>query len=573
MRRRVVITGMGIWCPLGSEPEEVARRLTRRETGIDPLTLFEPGVLRTGCAAQVRDFDPRERFSARERRWLDRATLLALVVAERALQSAGWPDGAPARERMGLCVGASGAGQFQRVQYTLDGRPLEGRYAAMSHARSVLHLQGQTLAHRFGLRGPQASFCTASAGSALAVLHAFQLLQAGKTDFMLAGGAELLSVASLMAVDALGLTATGPCSAFSGPSGMTFGEGAAFVVLEPYDRAAARGARMFGELLGGAATCDAFDPLAGDPSGQGAYRALKAALQGAGVEPRQVGWIKASGTGLAAQDRAESSALERLFDSKCPPVCSLEPALGHPNGATPVVGLVAALASRGAGFIPPTLNEGAPRPGCGLDYVADGPRPTTGEYLVANTIAFGGLNTALVVGDVRERPAAPAPPTDVSLTGVGLVSPVGVGLEAFAAALRAGHSGVQEVTRFEPGRGRVRRAALVPLDAQPRGGRRPVDRVKHYAARAVGAALESAGLVPGERVGLVVACSRPPVGAQERFFTALPGNERGVAGAGRAVLEMGSFSVLSELSARFKLQGLGAVLTEGVSSGLHALAH
>ena len=573
MRERVVITGMGILCAVGQSPREVLDALKAGAGGLAPIRCFDASSLQMQYAGQIHGFTPSQYFLPHELMTIDRATQLAVAASSQAIAQAK-PAGVAA-ERMGVCIGLSGAGQFQGMVFDFAGAPSLNRRAAFYHARSVPHFQTEILAARLGLRGPHLTFSAASAGSAVAIGAAIDLLRADKADLILAGGAEALTIINAIGMDSLDLGAEGPCSPFHGASGMSFGEGGAFVVLEDYGHAEARGAGIIAELFGHAITSDAYNPLANDPNGQGLYKALRRALTRAEMHPADIRWIKSSGTGHRSQDQAETLAIQQLYSGSPPPVCSLEPYLSHVNGATPVLGLVASLHCNAAGLIPQTLCAGEPRPGCTLDYVIESPRPVAPGNFLCSSVAFGGINAAIVAGPAIKTSRRAPVRDEIGISGIGLLSALGDAGDFFT-ALRQGRSGVRVIDRFDTARCTSRQAALVapfPLPRRLAGLRRP-SWLRRMVMTATTMALQSAGQeqLTGDQVGVVCALSRGAVLAQELFFTNICHTKIGPS-FGRQVLEMGRFLVATELCHVFGWKGYTTTMSEGVSGGLHALIH
>ena len=572
---RIAITGLGLWSPVGREPSEVLSRLIGGESGIGPIRLFDAEGFTMRTAAEVLDFDPGQYFDDRECEELDRATQLAIIAARDAWRSAGFDNAPPPAERTGLSVGVSGAGQFQNTRFTLCRMPVFSRAAGLYSLRNLPHFQTTLVAERLGIAGPAVTFTCASAGSAIAIGYAAALLRSGKCEAIIAGGSEIITIPSAAGMDSLHQCAAGPCSPFSGTPGMTLGEGAAFLVLEPAERAARRGARVLAEIAGWGSRSDAYDAIGTDPSGTGLARSMRAALSSAGVDPGEIGWIKASGTSNREQDMAETLAVREVFDNP-PPVSSLEGYLGHANGAAPVLGIAAALLCRSAGVVPPTLNFGQPRAGCVLDYVPNHPRQMEAGCFLANSIAFGGGSAAIVIGEPRGSNGSRRPIRDtVAITGIGIVSPAGSGINAFRETLQLGGSGVGEIDRWDTSGLRARRAGLI------RGnGRAPVDvarldLLQRYAVEASAQAFTDARFAErpaGERIGVVTGLSRGSAQAHEQFSQAISTSPRSPA-VGKLILRMGRFHVTSTLTHRFGLKGIGATISEGVTAGLHALIH
>jgi 3-oxoacyl-[acyl-carrier-protein] synthase II len=577
MGQGIAVTGLGLSCALGTTRERVLAALREGRSGIAPIRRLDTTGLRTHHGTEVQDPQLAAFGDPAEPHHFDRATQLAIAAAASALAEAGVGSGTVAPDRMGLCFGASGAGQFQDMQFTLDGVPLVSKRAALFHSRNVCSFHAEVLAKRFGVRGPVVAFAAASAGSALAIDHAMRLLRSGRADYILAGGAEGLTATGLIGMDSLDLCAADRCAPFGGRTGMSFGEGAAFLLLERTEQARGRGAVILGELLACAVRSDAYDSLANDPAGRGLTRALRTAIQRSGIKTSDVSWVKASGTGHRGHDQAEALALREVFGEQVPPATSFEPSWGHTNGASPAMGVAGALLCHHEGMIPPTASM-VPCTCNGIDLVQSTPRVVTTPYHVCNSVAFGGLNAVIVGGRTGAHDMPIARRDDVVITGVGVISPVGCTLDSFASALRESRVGVSPVDRFDIQGCRTRNAAFVldPVSAtmgRPGVGRRS-DGVSRYAHAAVSSALRDAGLSDNgteARLGLVVALSRGPVAAQDRFFTRMAKDGGTTPAFGRALLEMASFSVASRLCAAFRARGYSATFHDGVGGGLRAL--
>ena len=285
--------------------------------------------------------------------------------------------------------------------------------------------------------------------------------------------------------------------------------------------------------------------------------------------------MKASGTSNGEQDVAEAFAIRDVFDSP-PPVSSLEPYLGHANGAAPALGLAAALLCRNAGVIAPTLNFKQPRPGCDLDYVPNRARQAGVRSVVANSIAFGGGSASIIISEPRENGGPPTLAAKrVAITGIGIVSPTGCGIEAFREALRCGYTGIGDIDRWDTPGPHASRAGLIRPNGRPPLDVARLERLQRYAVEASAQAFTDAGFaqrLTGERVGVVTGLSRGSAQAQEQFSEAICTIPRSPA-LGKLILRMGRFHVTSTLAHRFGLKGFGATISEGVTAGLHALIH
>lgn len=576
MNARIAVTGIGLFTPAGCTPDEVLENLCLGRSGIRPVESFDAETFVMKNAGEVRAFPAHEHFSAQELVELDRATQMGLLAAENAWNSARLS--AVDSARVGLLTGMSGAGQYQNARYTLSRKMVEGPVAAFFHLRNLPHFQAAKIAQHLQIHGPVLAFTCASAGSAIAIGHAAGLIRAGRIDVAVAGGSEALTVSSALAMDTMQMCASGFCSPFSGSPGMSLGEGAAFLVMERYDHAIERGADIMAELLGYGATSDAYDSIAPDPSGHGIARAMSAAMKRSGIATGEIQWIKASGCSNRDQDLAETAAIKEVFAGcgEFPPVTSLESTLGHANGASGALGLAAAILCRRADTIPATLHFSNPRQGCDLDYVPNVPRRGSVSRFMANSIAFGGTNVALLAGapaGVRETGNNES--ATVAITGLGAVSAVGCGVDALVGALRQKLSGIGALNGFASPGLKVTRAGLVRM---PPGRVRGIavdrtHRLLRFAAAAVAEAVADAGLdnrVAPERIGLLMAMSRGPAAGQEQLYDALCSYPRTPA-IGRTTLKAGRFYVTSTLTHWFKVRGFSATISEGTTAGLHAL--
>jgi 3-oxoacyl-[acyl-carrier-protein] synthase II len=579
MDARIAVTGIGLLTPVGCTPDEVLESLRLGRSGIRPVESFDAQSFVMKNAGEVRGFRAHEHFSPQELVELDRATQMGLVAAQSAWKTSGVRSANSAR--VGLLVGMSGAGQYQNTIYTRTRKMVEGPLAAFFHLRNLPHFQAATIAQQLQIHGPVLAFTCASGGSALAIGHAASLIRTGRIDIAVTGGSEAFIISSAVAMDTMQLCAPECCSPFSGSPGMSLGEGAAFLILERYDHAIARGADILAELLGYAASNDAYDSVASDPSGRGILRAMSAALRRSGVDASKIKWIKASGCSTREQDMAETVAIKEVFadHGEFPPVTSLESSLGHANGASGAIGLAAAILCRRAQLIPATLRFSTPRPGCDLDYVPNLPRRRSVSCFIANSIAFGGGNVTLVAGaPAVARKAGLHERATIAITGLGAVSPLGCGVNPLLEALRQKHSGIGPIDGMNTNGLQVKRAGLVRMPAMMKVqgvSLNRLPRILHFAAAAVAEALADASLVnrvPPERIGLLVALSRGPASGQEQFYEAFCSYPRTPA-IGRSILKMGRFYVTSMLAQCFQIRGYGATISEGSTAGLHALIH
>jgi 3-oxoacyl-[acyl-carrier-protein] synthase II len=394
VRRRIVITGFGAVSPLGVGSDVLIERWTAAESGI------EDGLGR--CA----DFDPRESLSRKELHRSDRFTQLALVAAGEAVARAGWSDGLPyPPERIGCVIGTGVGGieTFTSQQGRLDERGPDA-CSALGIPMMMANAASGAVAMRHGMTGPNWCVSSACAAGAHAIGTAMRLVQSGEVDAMVTGGSE--SAITPMSVAAFARMRATSRVGVSRPfdarrDGFVIGEGAGVLVLEAAEEAASRGAEVLGELLGYAATADAYHLTAPEPTGAGPARAMAMAMQEAGVAPRDVDYVNAHGTSTPLNDRMETDAIKRVFGDEAArlPVSSLKSAIGHLLGASGAVEAVATVLALGRRVAPPTLNWAEPEDGLDLDYVPGEVKPLRADggraVGISNSFGFGGHNAVL----------------------------------------------------------------------------------------------------------------------------------------------------------------------------------
>jgi 3-oxoacyl-[acyl-carrier-protein] synthase II len=405
---RVVITGMGAITPLGLEVDEMWRRLVRGASGVTKIDAFDADGYKARIAATVKGFDGKERFGLKESRRMDRFTQFALAAADQAIADAGLDLDSVNRERIGVYVG-SGIGGIQSLEEqhaTLLARG-PGKVSPLLVPIMISNMAAATISIRHGLHGPTMSPVTACSIGNTAIGEAFHRIQAGRTDIILAGGAEAavtgISLASFANATALSTRNDDPAGA-SRPfdndrDGFVMGEGAGILVLESLSHAKRRGARIHAEIIGYGASSDAYHMVATHPDGDGAYRAMREALEDARILPAEVDVISAHATSTELGDRSETAAIKRLFgaDAYRVPVTANKSMLGHLLGAAGGVEAIALVKSLQEGIIPPTVNLLDPDPLCDLDYVPNAARPANMRIGISNSFGFGGHNAVIVI--------------------------------------------------------------------------------------------------------------------------------------------------------------------------------
>ena len=424
MRRRVVITGMGVVTPLGHSVGELFASQIEGRTAVAPITHFDARTFPTSFASEVKNFDL-AKFVPDAGRFRNCGvnTQYALAAARSALADAGLLEVTGDRSRMGVYLGSGeGKEDFEVLTRSIAAATAPGeRTANIGQAVGLLyrHLNaGQEseqemyvpsghLANEFALDGPFASCQTACAASSQAIGEAVEMIRAGEADVMLAGGSHSmitpLGITGFNRLTALSQRNDSPKTA-SRPfdltrDGFVIGEGAGLIVLEELESAKAHGANILAEVTGYGSTADAYRMTDPHPRGRGAIRAMADALTDAGLAPTDIGYINAHGTSTQANDSAETAGIKAVFGAHAykVPVSSSKSMLGHLIAAAGVVELVITVMALRKGVIPPTINLETPDPECDLDYVPKQAREVRFGHALSNSFGFGGQNIALVV--------------------------------------------------------------------------------------------------------------------------------------------------------------------------------
>ena len=396
MSRDVVITGLGAVTPLGVGAPTLIERWTAGESGI------EDGL------GRCRDFEPTDHLSRREARRADRFTQLALVAAQEAIEDAGWDDSPPYEDRDIGCVIGTGIGGIATIEDEHQILREQGA-AAMSPLcvpQMMPNAAAGAVAMRHGLRGECYGTVSACAAGAQAVGAGMRMVERGDVSACVVGGTEAgVTPLAIAAFEKMGATSkTGISRPFDRRrDGFVIAEGAGVLVLENVEAAAERGATVLGRLTGYGATADAHHVTAPDPDGDGAARAVEAALRDADVEPGAVEYVNAHGTSTPLNDRSETEAIKRVFGERSGsiPVSSLKSSIGHLLGAAGAVEAVATVLALREGVAPPTINYEQPDDGLDLDYVPGESRAIErngrAPVGISNSFGFGGHNVVLCI--------------------------------------------------------------------------------------------------------------------------------------------------------------------------------
>ncbi|HEX16493.1 MAG TPA: beta-ketoacyl-[acyl-carrier-protein] synthase II [Deltaproteobacteria bacterium] len=407
MKRRVVVTGLGMVIPQGVGIDEVWEKICEGVSAVGPITKFDASEFETKIAAEVRDFDPKQFIDPKEARKMDAFIQYAVAAAKIALDDSGLDLEREDLERIGVCVGAGlgGLATLERSYQVLQERGPRRVSPFFIPAIIANEAPGQ-ISIQFKLKGPNLSVVTACATGAHSIGIAFRAIQFGDVDVVMAGGVEAtitpLAVAGFNAMKALSTRNDEPEKA-SRPfdrdrDGFVIGEGGAVMVLEELERAKRRGARIYAELVGYGYNSDAYHLAAPDPEGDGAARCMMLALKDAGLSPDEVDYINAHGTGTELGDIAETVAIKRVFGDRAYkiPVSSTKSMTGHLLGGAGSTEAAFCVLSIRDGVIPPTINYETPDPRCDLDYVPNVARQKEVKVALSNAFGFGGTNAVLI---------------------------------------------------------------------------------------------------------------------------------------------------------------------------------
>lgn len=406
--RRVVVTGMGMVTCLGSGVQTNWEALTAGRSGIGPITLFDTEKFVTKIAGEVRNgFDPSGHVPVKELRRMDRYQQFTLVAAGEAVQDSGLSVPPEDPFRCGAIIG-SGMGGLWTVESCAYTFPEKGPKSChpLLIPKAVINLAPGMLSIRYGFKGVNFGIVNACTSGTSAIGEAYWAIRHGRADVALTGGAEAvitpLSVGSFNALRALSTRNADPEKA-SRPfdknrDGFVIAEGAGILVLETLHHAQNRGAKIYGEIVGYGATGDAFHFVMPDPDAEGAYWAMKMALEDAAVPPAEIGYINAHGTSTELNDKMETVAIKRLFGpaSGSVAISSTKSMTGHLIGAAGAVEAIYSILAMNTGTIPPTINLDDPDPECDLDYTPNKAAKKDFAYAMSNSFAFGGQNASLV---------------------------------------------------------------------------------------------------------------------------------------------------------------------------------
>jgi 3-oxoacyl-[acyl-carrier-protein] synthase II len=404
---RVVVTGMGIITPLGSDLKQYWQALLAGQCGIERISRFDVSDYPTKIAAEVKDFDVTKYLDKKEARRMDLSEQYAVSAAQNAIDDSGLDLSGIDLDRAGVVVGSGigGISTFEK-QHEVLMTSGPGRVSPFFIPMMIIDMCAGMVSLRFGFRGPNYGTVSACASSAHAIADAFRIIQRGDADIMLTGGAESTitpsSLAGFCSARALSERNDEPQRS-SRPfdkdrDGFVMGEGSAMLVLESLEYAQARGAQIYAEIIGVGMTCDAYHITAPLPDGAGARKAMAIAIKDAGLVPDDIEYINSHGTATNLGDIAETKAIKAVFGDRAYkiPINSTKSMVGHLLGTAGAAELITSIQSLLAEKLHPTINLDSPDPECDLDYVPNQARDAKFDIFISNSFGFGGHNVSIV---------------------------------------------------------------------------------------------------------------------------------------------------------------------------------
>ncbi len=415
--KRVVVTGLGAISPLGSDLASTWEGMKAGRSGAAPITLWDASKHKTQFACEVKGFDPAEHFDRKEARKFDRYTMFALVSAEEALKDSGLDLESADKNRIGV-IFTSGVGGIKTFEdEMLDYNPERGpRFNPFFIPKMIADMAAGHISMAYGFHGPNYATVSACASGTNALIDAFDLIRLGKADMIVTGGAEaaitVAGVGGFNAMNALSTRNDSPETAsrpFSGSrDGFVMGEGSATLILEEYEHAKARGARIYAEVVGGGLSADAYHLTASHPEGLGAKLVMQNALDDAGLKPEDVDYINVHGTSTPVGDISEAKAIKEVFKEHAYKlnISSTKSMTGHLLGAAGAIEALACVMAIYEGVIPPTINhteeDQDPEIDYNLNFTFNHKQERPIRVALSNTFGFGGHNASVIFKKYEE---------------------------------------------------------------------------------------------------------------------------------------------------------------------------
>jgi len=407
MKKRVVITGMGVISSLGNSTEEFWNSIKEGKNGISKVTKFDVSQMSTKVAAEVNNFEPTDYIDKKEAKRMDRYTQFAMVAAKMAVESSGLDLQKIDQNRFGVIVG-SGIGGIETLEAQHEVYLNKGpkRVSPFFIPMMISNMAVGRIAIEYGAKGFNECVITACATSTNAIGDAFKVIQRGDADIMITGGAE----ASITPLSFAGFCNMGAMSSVEDPiiackpfdaerDGFIMGEGAGILIIENLEHALNRGANIIAEIVGYGSTNDAFHITAPAEGGEGGARCMQMAINDGGIKPEEVDYINAHGTSTPHNDKNETAAIKKVFGDYADKlaVSSTKSMTGHLLGAAGAIETIATAIAMKEGFLPPTINYKNPDPECDLDYVPNIGRKANINIALSNSLGFGGHNATIAL--------------------------------------------------------------------------------------------------------------------------------------------------------------------------------
>ncbi len=409
--KRVVVTGLGALTPIGNSLSEYWEGLTSGKSGAAPITHFDASLFKTQFACEIKNWDVNDHFDRKEARKMDKFSQYAMVSVEEAIADSALLDSNPDLDRIGVIWG-SGIGGFNSFQdeaesfFKGDGTP---RFNPFFIPRMIADIAAGHISIKYGFRGPNYVTVSACASSTNALIDAFNYIRLGKANVIISGGSEAavneMGVGGFNALKALSTRNDSPKTA-SRPfdaerDGFVLGEGAGALILEEYEHAVKRGAKIYAEVIGGGMSGDAYHMTAPHPEGLGAKNTMKYAIEDANIDPSQIDYVNVHGTSTPLGDVAEVKAIQEVFGDSAYSlnISSTKSMTGHLLGAAGAIEAIACVMSVKNDIVPPTINHFTDDPELenNLNFTFNGAQKRTVNFALSNTFGFGGHNTSVIV--------------------------------------------------------------------------------------------------------------------------------------------------------------------------------
>ena len=584
-KQRVVVTGLGIISPVGLNSTAFWNSISAGISGIRPVQGLNTNGFGSRLGGEVLDYDF-EAIQPLLPDYADRSAYFAVGAGLQALEDCGLKLTDLDTNRFGVVLGTCMGGMRKGEEWHRQWRMLGGDRTDHSQLLGYqFYSSTDALSAAFKLHGPKTTISTACAAGANAIGLAFDFIRNGQAEYMLAGGTDTLANIAYAGFTSLQSLSAEPCRPYSeNRDGLSLGEGAGVLVLERLDLALARGATIYAEILGYGLSIDGYHPTAPHPQGIGAAHAIRATLKDSGLVPEQVQYVNGHGTGTPKNDIAETNAIKAALGETAYkiPISSTKSMIGHTLGAAGAMEGIATILAIYHQFVPPTANYEANDPEMGLDYVPNQGRPAKLDVAISNSFAFGGNNAVVAYGRYTGEPRykEATPNNRVVITGIGMISTAGLGVEPFWKAVLEGNSCIRPITAYDTTDYKCKMGGEIPaFDAKQfiaaRDMRRMDTSSKYAIITSKMAFADAAFPITDEnrhRVGVVAATGSGPAEAAVQFFDPLL--EGGPAAANPAIFPNTVFNAAAgQIAIHLQLQGCTSTITADRTSSAHAIGY